>query len=203
MSDSSGECRRRPRPIGAGSSTWPHRSRTGAGWPSCSIPGPSAGAAATRDRTRNATSARRSSRPTWSRLSCSCPRTCSTTTTAPGIILVLNTRKRHKGEILLINASKLCSKGRPKNYLGETHVKRISQLYRDWKTAVGLSVIVTKEDAAKNDYILSPSRYVATSGAEEVLPLEEAVVLLQEAEEERTEADRRLKEVLAALGFGD
>jgi len=124
-------------------------------------------------------------------------------TTAPGIILVLNTRKRHKGEILLINASKLFSKGRPKNYLGETHVKQISQLYRDWKTAVGLSVIVTKEDAAKNDYILSPSRYVATSGAEEVLPLEEAVVLLQEAEEERTEADRRLKEVLAALGFGD
>jgi len=28
-------------------------------------------------------------------------------------------------------------------------------------------------------------------------------VLLQEEEEERTEADRRLKEVLAALGFGD
>ena len=40
-------------------------------------------------------------------------------TTAPGIILVLNTRKRHKGEILLINGSKLFSKGRPKNYLGE------------------------------------------------------------------------------------
>jgi type I restriction enzyme M protein len=124
-------------------------------------------------------------------------------TTAPGIILVLNTRKRHKGEILLINASKLFSKGRPKNYLGENHVKQISQLFHDWETAVGLSVIVTKEGAAKNDYILSPSRYVATSGAEEVLPLEEAVVLLQEAEEERTEADRRLKEVLAVLGFGD
>ena len=33
-------------------------------------------------------------------------------TPAPGIILVLNTRKRHEGKILLINASKLCSKGR-------------------------------------------------------------------------------------------
>jgi type I restriction enzyme M protein len=124
-------------------------------------------------------------------------------TTAPGIILVLNTQKRHKGEILLINASKLFSKGRPKNYLGENQVEQISQLFHDWETAVGLSVIVTKEGAAKNDYILSPSRYVATSGAEEVLPLEEAVVLLQEAEEERTEADRRLKEALAVLGFGD
>ena len=56
-------------------------------------------------------------------------------------------------------------------------------------------------EAAKNDFNLSPSRYVATGGAEEVLPLEEAVVLLQEAEEERAEADRELDAVLAKLGF--
>lgn len=36
---------------------------------------------------------------------------------------------------------------------------------------------------------------------EEVLPLEEAVVLLQEAEEERREADRALREVLNTLGL--
>ena len=35
-------------------------------------------------------------------------------TTAPGIIMVLNKVKAHPGEILLINASKLCAKGRPK-----------------------------------------------------------------------------------------
>ena len=35
-------------------------------------------------------------------------------TTAPGIILVLNTRKRHPGEILLINGSKLCSRDGPR-----------------------------------------------------------------------------------------
>ena len=35
---------------------------------------------------------------------------------------------------------------------------------------------------------------------EEVLPLEEAVVLLREAEEERAEADRKLEEVLGMLG---
>ena len=34
-------------------------------------------------RTRNGTSARRSSRPTWSRPWCSCPRTCSTTPQRP------------------------------------------------------------------------------------------------------------------------
>src|SRR5439155_27167040 len=38
-------------------------------------------------------------------------------TTAPGIVMVLSKRKRKPGEILLINGSKLFSKGRPKNYL--------------------------------------------------------------------------------------
>ena len=54
----------------------------------------------------------------------------------------------------------------------------------------------------KNDYNLSPSRYVATNGKEEVLPLEEVVVLLAEAEEERAEADRQLDAVLEKLGLG-
>jgi len=122
-------------------------------------------------------------------------------TTAPGIILVLNTRKRHKDEILLINASKLFSKGRPKNYLEEQHIEKIGQVYHSWLAEESLSAVVAKAEAVKNDHNLSPSRYVATSGAEEVLPLEEAVVLLQEAEEERADADRELEAVLEKLGF--
>lgn len=53
----------------------------------------------------------------------------------------------------------------------------------------------------RNDYNLSPNRYVATGGGEEELPLEEAVVLLREAEEERAAADKALNDVLAKLGF--
>ena len=122
-------------------------------------------------------------------------------TTAPGIILILNTSKRHKGEILLINASKLFSKGRPKNYLEEQHIRQIGQVFHEWRAETGLSVVVSTAEATKNDFSLSPSRYVATDGAEEVLPLEEAVVLLEEAEEEREEADRELDAVLAKLGL--
>jgi type I restriction enzyme M protein len=122
-------------------------------------------------------------------------------TTAPGIVMVINRKKRHPGEILLINASTLFSKGRPKNYLEDEHVARIAKVYHDWMAEEGLSAIVTKDEAAKHDFNLSPSRYVSTGVETEVLPLDEAVVLLQEAEEERTEADRRLDEVLAGLGF--
>jgi type I restriction enzyme M protein len=122
-------------------------------------------------------------------------------TTAPGIILVVNRRKPRRGEILLINASQQFAKGRPKNYLTEEHIARIAALYHEWRAEDGMSTIITNDEAARNDYNLSPSRYVRTNGKEEVLPLEEAVVRLLEAEEERAEADRALNEVLRRLGM--
>lgn len=123
-------------------------------------------------------------------------------TTAPGIILVVNAAKRHPGEILLINASMLFTKGRPKNHLDEEHLDRIAGLYHSWKADAGVSALITVDDAIRNDYNLSPSRYVARSGGQEALPLEEAVVLLQEALQERLGTDRELDRVLAELGLG-
>ncbi len=122
-------------------------------------------------------------------------------TTAPGIIMVINKQKRRPGEILLINASRLFVKGRPKNELTDEHVEHIARLYHEWREEEDLSRIITTEEAAANDYNLSPSRYVAQNDEEEVLPLEEAVVRLREAEEARTEANRALREVLRELGL--
>jgi type I restriction enzyme M protein len=59
-----------------------------------------------------------------------------------------------------------------------------------------LRAIITGAEAARNDYNLSPSRYVSVNGKEEVLALEEAVVNLLGAEEERAEADRRWQRCL-------
>jgi len=123
-------------------------------------------------------------------------------TSAPGIILVINRRKRRPGEILLINASTLFSKGRPKNYMEPQHIERIADLYHEWRAEEGVSAVVTLDEAARNDYNLSPSRYVSSGKADDVLPLEEAVVLLREAEEERAEADEALERVLVELGLG-
>jgi type I restriction enzyme M protein len=122
-------------------------------------------------------------------------------TTAPGIVMVLNQRKRHPGEILLVNASKLFAKGRPKNELQEEHIEQVHDLYAQWRAEEGLSAVIETAEAARNDYNLSPSRYVAQNGGEEVLPLEDAVVLLNEAEEERAQADAALRQVLASLGL--
>jgi len=142
-------------------------------------------------------------------------------TTAPGIILLLgrsaaslqhgcsaavpqhgcSAAAPRPGEILLINASQRFAKGRPKNYLTDEDVAAIVEAYHQWQAVEGFSAIITREEAARNDYNLSPSRYVSTNNKEEVLPLEEAVVLLEEAEEERAAADRALNEILQQLGL--
>lgn len=62
--------------------------------------------------------------------------------------------------------------------------------------------MVTLEQVEANDFNLSPSRYISSGVADDVLPLEEAMVLLQEAEETRALADLELGKVLERLGLG-
>jgi type I restriction enzyme M protein len=120
-------------------------------------------------------------------------------TTAPGVIIIINKKKRKPNEIILINASNMYEKGRPKNYLPDETIKKISDIFLNWKEEEGISKIITKDEVVRNDYNLSPSRYVAQNNKEEVLPLEEAILELKEAEEERKIADEKLWEILKNL----
>ena len=80
------------------------------------------------------------------------------------------------------------------------NIRIIFYLYLNWKEVEVISKIIQTEEAAKNDYNLGPSRYVAHEGEDDTLPLEDAVVLLQEAEEERKGTDEKLKNILKELG---
>jgi len=121
-------------------------------------------------------------------------------TSAPGIILVVNKNKKREEEVLLINASDMFAKGRPKNYLTGESIEKISGIYLNWEEVEGTSKIVSNQEIADNDYNLSPSRYVSKNNDEEVLPLEDAVVQLRTAEEEREEIDSELRAILKRLG---
>ncbi len=123
-------------------------------------------------------------------------------TTAPGSIIVINKDKKHKGEILLINASKEFAKGRPKNYLTDEHIKKIRDTYFEWKEIEGFSKIITLEEAKINDYNLSPSRYIALNEEKETMPIEDILVELAKVEEERKVIDKDLMEILNKIGFG-
>ncbi len=122
-------------------------------------------------------------------------------TPSQGIILILNKTKPHPGEILLINASHSFFKGRPKNEMNEEHIAQITDGYTAWQFREGASAVITLGEAARKDFNLSPSRYVSQNGDNKVLPLDEAVVLLQETEEERSVVQNELNKILQSLGF--
>jgi len=118
-----------------------------------------------------------------------------------GNIIVINKDKPNKSEILLINASKEFTKGRPKNYLTYENIEKIERVYKGWEEVGGFSKIISNEEAARNDYNLSPSRYVATGEKEEYLPIDEALVELEQVKEEGEEIDRKLNQILKKLRF--
>jgi type I restriction enzyme M protein len=124
-------------------------------------------------------------------------------TSSPGVILVLNKNKpaKRKGGILLINASLEFEKGRPKNFIPDEKIAKITAAFHAWNEVAGFSKIQTTEEVANSDYNLLPSRFVGSDSPADVKPLSEAVQALSEAEKKRTEIDMELDRVLAQLGF--
>jgi type I restriction enzyme M protein len=96
-------------------------------------------------------------------------------TPSPGIIIVLNRAKptERRGRVLLINASLDFIKGEPKNYLSIEAVRRISDTFRMWAEVDKYSRIITREEIAKTDFNISPSRYIHTGAVDQYRPIEE------------------------------
>jgi type I restriction enzyme M protein len=126
-------------------------------------------------------------------------------TTAPGILLCLNRSKpkERAGRVILLNASREFEKGRPKNFIPEAGIARVVDAFNNGKDLDGVVKVLTNAEIAKNDYNLSPSRYVATNGTTQVTPVDDAIVLVREAEEERRVADNAFQKAMSFLGLGD
>jgi len=127
-------------------------------------------------------------------------------TTAAGIIILLNRGKmpRRQGRIVLVNASQAFKKGRPKNYIPDDRVKQIAQAFIKGQDVERFVKVVTNEEAAANDYNLSPSRYVDTSEQEEYRPIPEILDELWGEgglEEQAAKLDAELKRIFAQIGF--
>ena len=122
-------------------------------------------------------------------------------TTAPGIILILNKNKpkERKNRIMLINASLEFEKGRPKNFIPDDKIEKIAKVFHDWKSIDKFTKIITNEEVEKNDYNLSPSRYVGNGKEEEYRDVDEILVELAELEEERQKTDRELNEIMKKI----
>ena len=124
-------------------------------------------------------------------------------TTAPGIVLFLNKAKpkERQGKVLLVNASQVFQKGDPKNFIPDAGIERIADTLIGWKEEEKLSRIVNHAELKKNDYNISPSRYIHTSDAETYRPIAEIVEELNVIEAEARETDKALKEILEKIGI--
>jgi type I restriction enzyme M protein len=123
-------------------------------------------------------------------------------TTAPGIVIVLNRAKSkdRQGKLLLVNASREFAKGAPKNYIPEDAIVRIADSFIGWKEVEKSSRVVTREEIAKNDFNISPSRYIQTGAEDEYRPIAEIVEDLEVLEEEAKTTSTNLRRILAQLG---
>jgi type I restriction enzyme M protein len=124
-------------------------------------------------------------------------------TSAPGILLFLNRAKPKKYEekLLLVNASLVVEKGDPKNFIPETGIKRIAETFNAWHEEEKFSLIVDRVKIRKNDYNISPSRYIHVGKAEEYRSIREIVDELDEIEKAAVETDLALKVILAKTGI--
>jgi type I restriction enzyme M protein len=124
-------------------------------------------------------------------------------TTAPGIIIFFNKNKpaKLKDKVFLINASHEFVKGDPKNYIDDTQIKKIVDAFNSKKEVDNFSMFVSLKDVIKNDYNISPSRYIHLGGVEEYVPVEDLLKELAEVEAKAKEADKNLQRVLNELGF--
>ena len=122
-------------------------------------------------------------------------------TTAPGIILFLNKAKTkaRQGKLFLLNAATEFAKGDPKNYIPEDAIARIADTFKVWLEVEKYSRIVTREEIAKNDFNISPSRYIHTGEADEYRPIAEIVEELDALEIEARDTDKALKAILGRL----
>ena len=122
-------------------------------------------------------------------------------TTAPGIILVLNRAKPKelRDKLFLLNASREFAKGDPKNYIPDDAVCRIADTFSVWQEVEKYSRVVSREEIAKNDFNISPSRYIHTGDADEYRPIAEIVEELEALESEAAETNAALKSVLKVL----
>ncbi|MCE5309738.1 MAG: type I restriction-modification system subunit M [Acidobacteriales bacterium] len=123
-------------------------------------------------------------------------------TSAPGILLFLNRAKPkdREGKLLLINASQVVEKGDPKNFIPPAGIERIAGAFKAWQEEEKFAKVVTREQVAKEDYNVSPSRYIHVADAETHRPISEILEELEALDAEAAEANARLRSALEKVG---
>jgi len=122
-------------------------------------------------------------------------------TPAAGIIIVLRRQKPkdRRGKITLVNAGAEFKKGQPKNYIPDENIRKIADAFNDGKEVDGFVKIITTAEAAKGDFNLSPSRYIAAAAVGTLRPIPDITKELIALEKEAAELAKELSPIIKTL----
>jgi type I restriction enzyme M protein len=128
-------------------------------------------------------------------------------TGAPGAIIILNKNKpeERKGKVFFINASKEYQQHpevRKLNQLGDNHVKKVVEAYREFKNEDGFSKVIDIEKIKENDYNLNVTLYVFPEEETEEIDVEKEWEELRKIEGELQEVEGKIEGYLRELREG-
>ena len=94
----------------------------------------------------------------------------------------------------------MVEKGDPKNFIPAAGIERIVTAFVTWQEEEKFAKVVTREQVAKEDYNISPSRYIHVADAETHRPIAEILEELEALDAEAAEANAALRRVLLKVG---
>ncbi len=118
-------------------------------------------------------------------------------------ILVLRARKKpgRKGQVLLVDASRLFKRRRNQNTLEPQQTEEILEIYRGYKTVEGKAKLATLDEIEGNDWNLNIPRYVEPIAQAETMTVDEAVSNLKQSLDAAYAAEERLRGLLREAGI--
>lgn len=124
-------------------------------------------------------------------------------TTAAGVIVLLREEKpaSRRGRVVLVNASGEFEKGRPKNFLPEAALQRVSDAFHAAKDVERFVRVVTTAEIVAKDYNLSPSAYIETALPTEHRDIQEILDDLARIDGEARRLDADLAKIFAGMGY--
>lgn len=119
-------------------------------------------------------------------------------------IVICRTRKevKRRGNILFINAVNEVTRKNAQSYLTDEHITHIADTYKNYKEKEGFSAVVSVEEIAKNNYLLSLPLYVRAEEQDEQKQqksLSECIADWQESSRELKKTYSELKSVLGGV----
>ncbi|STA99777.1 type I restriction-modification system, M subunit [Clostridium baratii] len=122
-------------------------------------------------------------------------------TSIPTVILVFKNNRKHKDNILFIDASNEFEKGKNQNLLRDEDVEKIVETHKNRETIDKYSYVANMEEIKENDYNLNIPRYVDTFEEEEEIDIKAVRESIKNRDKTLEELYKKLEEDLKELGL--